>query len=100
MFVQLDPSHFVGLTPSSHSMDGKASPTWPLSGFRSEHAMSRRDAFGRSRVRSMTWLGGEPEVEGVEADDYTNGQMRYRLHFSGNAWRGFRHTCPEVTGFR
>lgn len=35
------------------------------------HGIGRRDAFGRSRLRSVTWVEGEVAVEGVEADDFT-----------------------------
>lgn len=34
------------------------------------HGIGRRDAYGRSRVHSVTWVNGNPTVEGVEADDY------------------------------
>lgn len=37
---------------------------------RFRHGVGRRVAYGRSRVRTVTWLDGEPRVEGVEADDY------------------------------
>jgi uncharacterized HhH-GPD family protein len=38
--------------------------------FHIRHGIGRRDAFGRSRLRSVTWVEGEPLVEGVEADDF------------------------------
>jgi len=34
------------------------------------HGIGRRFAYGRERVHSVTWLDGQPVVEGVEADDY------------------------------
>lgn len=34
------------------------------------HGLGRRKAYGRDRVRSVTWLREAPTVEGVEADDY------------------------------
>jgi hypothetical protein len=37
---------------------------------RLRHATGLRPAYGRERVRSVTWLAGSPTVEGVEADDY------------------------------
>lgn len=37
---------------------------------RVRHGLGRRDVYGRSRVHSVTWVGGWPSVEGVEADDY------------------------------
>ena len=42
--------------------------------FRFKHGIGRRVAYGRPRVHSVTWLGGQPEVEGVEADDYERSQ--------------------------
>lgn len=38
--------------------------------FRVRHALAVRIAFGRPRVRSVTWVGGEVAVEGAGADDY------------------------------
>ncbi|MCI0634871.1 MAG: hypothetical protein L0206_13275 [Actinobacteria bacterium] len=37
---------------------------------RIRHGIGRRNAYGRDRVHSVTWLEGQPTVEGVEADDY------------------------------
>jgi hypothetical protein len=37
---------------------------------RARHGIGRRDTYGRSRVHSVTWVDGEPLVEGVGADDY------------------------------
>jgi hypothetical protein len=34
------------------------------------HALASRIAYGRPRVRSVTWVNSEVMVEGVEADDY------------------------------
>lgn len=34
------------------------------------HGIGRRVAYGRSRVHSVTWVNGQPRVEGVETDDY------------------------------
>jgi uncharacterized HhH-GPD family protein len=34
------------------------------------HGLGIRIAYGRPRVRSVTWVNGEVMVEGVEADDY------------------------------
>jgi hypothetical protein len=36
------------------------------------HALAVRQAFGRARVRSVTWVDGKPTVEGVETDTYGN----------------------------
>src|SRR5437588_533366 len=38
--------------------------------FRLRHGVGRRDCFGRARVHTVTWLEGEPSVEGAEAEDY------------------------------
>ena len=43
------------------------------------HGICRRDAFGRSRLRSITWVEGEPLVEGVEADDFAKSQSLVSL---------------------
>lgn len=37
---------------------------------RLRHGLCRRAAYGRDRVRSVTWVELVPIVEGVEADDY------------------------------
>ena len=34
------------------------------------HGVGRRHAYGADRARTVTWLGGQPAVEGVAADDY------------------------------
>ena len=48
------------------------------------HAIGARRAFGRTRVRTVTWIGGEAQVEGVEADDYPVSQsLLSRLRSSG-----------------
>ena len=38
--------------------------------FRIRHGIGRRDVYGRSRLHSVTWVEGQPTVEGVEADDF------------------------------
>jgi hypothetical protein len=47
--------------------------------FRIRHGIGRRDAYGRSRVHSVTWIEGEPIVEGVEADDFKRSQSLLSL---------------------
>ena len=47
--------------------------------FHIRHGICRRDAFGRSRLRSVTWVEGEPLVEGVEADDFAQSQSLVSL---------------------
>ncbi len=37
---------------------------------RVRHGLGRRSAYGRDRVRSVTWVELQPTVEGVESDDY------------------------------
>ncbi|HVB45023.1 MAG TPA: hypothetical protein VNF47_20295 [Streptosporangiaceae bacterium] len=37
---------------------------------RVRHGLGGREVFGRWRVHTVTWLDGEVQVEGVEADDY------------------------------
>ncbi|HXF73180.1 MAG TPA: hypothetical protein VNO79_11290, partial [Actinomycetota bacterium] len=37
---------------------------------RARHGRGRREAYGRSRAHTVTWLDGRPTVEGVEADDH------------------------------
>jgi hypothetical protein len=36
------------------------------------HALTRRTAFGRERLRSVTWVNGYPAVEGTETDGYAS----------------------------
>jgi uncharacterized HhH-GPD family protein len=38
--------------------------------FRIRHGLAMRIAYGRPRVRSVTWVNGAVAVEGVEADDH------------------------------
>jgi len=47
--------------------------------FQIRHGIGRRDAFGRSRLKSVTWVEGEPLVEGVEADDFRQSQSLLSL---------------------
>lgn len=37
---------------------------------RVRHGVGGREVYGRARVHTVTWLDGEVQVEGVEADDY------------------------------
>lgn len=43
------------------------------------HGIGRREAFGRSRLRAVTWVEGEVAVEGVEADDFAISQSLVSL---------------------
>jgi uncharacterized HhH-GPD family protein len=47
--------------------------------FQIRHGIGRRDAFGRSRLRSVTWVEGEPLVEGVETDDFDQSESLVSL---------------------
>jgi len=50
------------------------------------HGVGSRRAFGRMRVRTVTWIGADAQVEGVEADDYPVSQsLLSRLRRSGRA---------------
>jgi hypothetical protein len=46
---------------------------------RLRHGIGGRDVFGRHRVHSVTWLEGQPLVEGVEADDFEKSQSLLSL---------------------
>jgi uncharacterized HhH-GPD family protein len=46
---------------------------------RVRHGVGRRTVFGRSRVHSVTWVDGQPIVEGVEADDYARSESLLSL---------------------
>lgn len=47
--------------------------------FRARHGIGRRAVYGRSRVHSVTWVEGEPVVEGVEADDFDRSECLLSL---------------------
>lgn len=47
--------------------------------FQIRHGLCRRPAFGRSRLRSVTWVEGQPLVEGVECDDFDRSQSLLSL---------------------
>jgi hypothetical protein len=42
--------------------------------FSGSHSIGAREVYGRERAHTVTWIGGEVEVEGVEADDYPSSQ--------------------------
>ena len=52
---------------------------WSSRQYSLRHGLSRRRAYGRDRVRSVTWVGGQPMVEGVEADDYAESRALLSL---------------------
>jgi len=41
--------------------------------YRIRHGIGGRDVYGRFRVHSVTWVDGQPMVEGVAPDDYDDG---------------------------
>jgi endonuclease III len=50
------------------------------------HGIGTRRAFGRMRVRTVTWIGTDAQVEGVEADDYpVSRSLLSRLRRAGRA---------------
>jgi hypothetical protein len=58
------------------------------------HGVGQRDAFGRSRLRAVTWFEGEPLVEGVEAYDFSQSQSLLSLI------KITKSTCRRVTRCR
>jgi hypothetical protein len=62
---------------------------------RARHGLGFREVYGRMRVHTVTWIDGEVQVEGVEADDYPVSQaLISRLHRPG---RAFARTRDEVS---
>lgn len=52
--------------------------------FRVRHGIGAREVYGRYRVHSVTWLDGQPMVEGVAADDYAqSGALLSTLRIRG-----------------
>jgi hypothetical protein len=61
---------------------------------RARHGLGSREVYGRIRVHTVTWIDGEVQVEGVEADDYPVSQaLISRLRRHG---RAFAHALDEV----
>jgi endonuclease III len=59
------------------------------------HGVGARRAFGRIRVRTVTWLGTDAQVEGVEADDYpVSRSLLSRLRRAGRALARTREQVP------
>ena len=53
---------------------------------RARHGLGAREVYGRVRVHTVTWIDGEVQVEGVEADDYPVSQaLISRLRRPGRA---------------
>lgn len=54
--------------------------------FRARHGLGGREVYGRYRAHSVTWLDGQPMVEGVAADDYAeSGALLSTLRVEGKA---------------
>jgi endonuclease III len=73
-----------GLEP----FEGGWSYTAEMDGVRQaiRHGVGARRAFGRMRVRTVTWIGTDAQVEGVEADDYpVSRSLLSRLRRAGRA---------------
>lgn len=69
---------------------------------RLRHAIGIRDAFGRPRVRSVTWVDGYPTVEGVEPEDYSRSHCTVSLlrpAGSNTLVREFRDVPSGYDGF-
>jgi hypothetical protein len=66
---------------------------------RARHGLEAREVYGRMRVHTVTWIDGEVQVEGVEADDYPVSQsLISRLRRPG---RATARTLGEVpTGYK
>jgi len=58
----------MGTESFDHGWEGTAVVDGRSTRFR--HGIGGRHAYGRHRVHTVTWLDGQPVVEGVEADDY------------------------------
>ncbi len=55
------------------------------------HGIGAREVYGRMRVHTVTWIDGEVQVEGVEADDYPSSQaLISRLRRPGRATASVR----------
>lgn len=54
--------------------------------FRVRHGIGGREVYGQYRVHSVTWLDGQPMVEGVAPDDYDeSGALLSTLRVEGKA---------------
>jgi uncharacterized HhH-GPD family protein len=70
------PEHF------EHGWDYTA--TIGSASFRVRHGIGGREVYGRYRVHSVTWLEGQPMVEGVAPDDYAeSGTLLSTLRVQG-----------------
>ncbi|MCY3886873.1 MAG: hypothetical protein OXG19_04085 [Chloroflexi bacterium] len=68
--------------------------------FRIRHGISRRTAYGRLRLHSVTWVENNPTVEGVEADDFAHSQSLLSLiKVTKRHLRPTDPLPPEYSGF-
>jgi hypothetical protein len=62
--------------------------------FSGRHGIGAREVYGKMRVHTVTWIGGQVQVEGIEADDYPSSQaLISRLWRPG---RAFSHTWDQI----
>ena len=68
---------------------------------RVRHGLGARVVYGRLRVHTVTWIDGEVQVEGVEADDYPVTQaLLSRLRRPGRAFAATWEQVPaDYEGF-
>lgn len=62
------------------------------------HALGERDAYGRRRARSVTFLRGQPVVEGVGADDHADSRALLSL-IKGPDGRMIRRVAELPPGY-
>ena len=68
--------------------------------FHIRHGIGRRTVYGRPRLHSVTWVEGNPTVEGVEADDFTRSQSLLSLiKVTKRHLRPTDPLPPEYAGF-
>jgi hypothetical protein len=68
--------------------------------FHIRHGIGQRYVFGRTRLRSVTWVAGEPLVEGAEADDFDQSQSLLSLiKITKKHLRPGDQVPPEYAGF-
>jgi uncharacterized HhH-GPD family protein len=66
--------------------------------FHVRHGIGRRHVYGRPRVHSVTWVEGDPTVEGVEADDFDRSESL--LSLIKVTKRHLRPGDPVPSGYR
>jgi uncharacterized HhH-GPD family protein len=66
-----------------------------------KHGLGAREVYGRVRIHTVTWLDGDVQVEGVEADDYpTTRALISRLRRPGRATaRSWAEVPPGYENF-